>query len=57
MLRSELQEKVAALKLETQAALQLVFDELNKGQQQKLLKEEAIVALFNRYGVNYDGNN
>ena len=57
MLRTELFVKVVALKQETQAALQLVFDTLNKGQQQKLLKEEAIVALFDRYEVNYDGSN
>jgi hypothetical protein len=39
---------------ETKQALQLVFDELNNGQQKKLLKEEAIVELFDRYGVEYE---
>jgi len=39
---------------ETKAALQLVYDELNHGQQQKLLKDEAVKALFDRYGVEYD---
>lgn len=39
--------------LETRAALQLVYDTLNKGQQNKLLKEEAVKELFDRYGVNY----
>lgn len=53
MKKKELQEKVAAVKNETQAALQLVFDSLNNGQQNKLLKKEAIVKLFDRYGVNY----
>lgn len=53
MKKVELFEKVAAVKTETQAALQLVFDSLNQGQQNKLLKEEAIVKLFDRYGVNY----
>lgn len=38
---------------ETRQALQLVFDELNNGQQKKLLKEESIVELFDRYGVEY----
>jgi hypothetical protein len=38
---------------ETKQALQLVFDELNNGQQNKLLKEESIVELFDRYGVEY----
>lgn len=51
MYKDELQQKVAALKNETKAALQMVYDELNNGQQKKLLKNEAIAALFNRYGV------
>ncbi len=53
MKKKELQEKVSAIKTETQAALQLVYDSLNQGQQNKLLKEAAIVALFDRYGVSY----
>lgn len=40
-------------KNETKEALQMVFDQLNNGQQNKLLKEEKIVALFDRYGVEY----
>ena len=55
MLRVELIEKLETVKHETQAALQFVFDELNHGQQQKLLKNELVVALFDRYGVNYEG--
>jgi len=39
---------------ETRAALQLVFDSLNQGQQKKLLKEEAVKELFDRYGVIYE---
>lgn len=38
-------------KTETKDALQLVYDSLNQGQQNKLLKEEAVAALFARYGV------
>ena len=38
---------------ETQAALQLVYDSLNQGQQKKLLKEESVKELFDRYGVDY----
>lgn len=53
MKKTELQQKVAELKHETQAALQTVYDELNNGQQNKLLKNEAIKALFDRYGVQY----
>ena len=53
MKKIELKEKVLAIKTETQAALQTIYDELNNGQQQKLLKNEAIKALFDRYGVSY----
>lgn len=53
MNKNLLREKVEALKQETQAALQTVYDELNNGQQNKLLKNEAIKALFDRYGVQY----
>lgn len=38
---------------ETKTALQTVYDALNKGQQQKLLKEESVKELFDRYGVEY----
>ena len=37
---------------ETKEALQTVYDELNQGQQKKMLKKENIVKLFERYGVN-----
>lgn len=51
MNREELFNKVAAIKDETKNALQEVYNELNNGQQNKLLKNEAIKALFERYGV------
>lgn len=38
---------------ETKVALQTVYDALNQGQQKKLLKEEAVKELFDRYGVEY----
>lgn len=40
-----------AVYAETQAALQLVYDNLNHGQQQKLLKEPQVKALFEHYEV------
>lgn len=43
-----------AVYLETKQALQLVYDSLNQGQQNKLLKEPAIKELFEHYGVAYD---
>lgn len=53
MIKKDLLEKVAKAKTETKDALQLVYNELNNGQQKKLLKEEAIKSLFDRYGVEY----
>lgn len=53
MKREDLFNKVAAVKSETQIALQTVYDELNQGQQKKILKNEAVKALFDRYGVVY----
>ena len=49
--KNTLNEAVNACKNETKEALQTVYDELNNGQQNKLLKNEAIKALFERYGV------
>lgn len=42
-----------AKKAETRDALQTVFDALNQGQQQKLMKDEKVKALFDLYGVDY----
>lgn len=53
MKKEDLFNKVAQIKTETKDALQMVFDELNNGQQKKLLKNEQIVKLFDRYGVDY----
>ena len=38
---------------ETKIALQTVYDALNQGQQKKILKEESVKELFDRYGVEY----
>ena len=51
MLRQDLYNRVKELKEETKNALQLVYDELNNGQQKKILKNEEVKALFERYGV------
>lgn len=51
MNKDTLNEAVNACKEETKNALQTVYDELNNGQQKKLLKNEAIKALFERYEV------
>lgn len=44
-------EKAEAVYVETKNALQTVFDALNKGQQNKILNNEEVKALFDRYGV------
>ena len=51
MNKDTLNEAVAACKAETKEALQAVYDELNQGQQKKLLQNDAIKALFERFGV------
>lgn len=51
--KKELFEKVAALKEETRIALQTVYDELNQGQQKKIIKSTEVKELFDRYGVKY----
>lgn len=53
MKRSELNAAVAETKTEVKDALQLVYDSLNQGQQKKIVKEEAVKALFDLYGVEY----
>lgn len=54
MKKNELTQAVAVAKNDTRAALQTVYDALNKGQQQKLVKDEAVKALFDLYGVEYE---
>jgi hypothetical protein len=44
-------DKAQAVFDETKNALQTVYDALNKGQQQKILKDEEVKALFDRYEV------
>lgn len=44
-------EKAEAVYTETQQALQTVYDAMNKGQQNKILKNEEVKVLFDRYGV------
>lgn len=44
-------EKAESVKNETQQALQTVYDALNSGQQKKILKNEEVKALFDRYDV------
>ena len=47
----ELSIAVERCKMETKTALDLIFENLNHGQTQKLLKNQEIKELVDRYGV------
>lgn len=47
-------DAVENAKAETKSALQTVYDSMNQGQRKKLVKDDAIKSLFNRYGVEYN---
>ena len=49
----ELKEKTTAVVVDIRTALQTMYDALNPGQRKKIVKNEAVKALFDRYGVNY----
>ena len=53
MTKTELNAVVKAFKSETKAALQTVYDALNRGQQKQLIKDEAVKKLFDRFDVEY----
>jgi hypothetical protein len=53
MTRDELMTAVEAAKIDTKNALQTVYDALNHGQQKQIVKDEAVKALFDLYGVEY----
>ena len=51
---SDLRERVIAYNKEVKSALQAVYNDLNHGQRKKLLRNPAIRAMFERYGVETD---
>lgn len=53
MKRVELVQSVESFKIETRNALQVLYDALNQGQQKKIVKDETVKALFDKYGVKY----
>lgn len=57
MKKNVLKTKTAAVKNDTANSLQLIFNSLNKGQRTKLLKDERIIEIFNRYNVDYREEN
>lgn len=54
MTRYELKENTKTAKTETKDALQIVYDALNSGQKKKIVKDEKVKKVFDRYGVNYE---
>ena len=44
-------DKVITYNLEIKTALQTMYNALNQGQRKKILKNEKVKALFERYGV------
>ncbi len=53
MTRDELMAAVEEAKTTTREALQTVYDAMNNGQQKQIVKNEAVKALFDNYGVEY----
>lgn len=53
MTKKELSAAVSAAKSDTKNALQTVYDALNQGQKKQIVKDAAVKALFDRYGVAY----
>lgn len=53
MTKNQLEIKTNTVVEETRIALQTVYDSLNQGQQKKIVKDEKVKALFDRYGVEY----
>ena len=50
-----MREKVIAYNIELKTAIETIYNELNHGQQKKLLKNEKVKALFDRYKIKYEG--
>lgn len=53
MKKSELEAKTNEVINNTKNALQTMYDALNQGQQKKIIKNQEVKELFDRYGVEY----
>lgn len=53
MTKYELKKNTGTAKTETKDALQIVYDALNSGQKKKVVKNEKVKEVFDRYGVEY----
>ena len=54
MKKKTLKARVQSAKSETKEALQTVYDALNQGQRKKIVKDEKVAKLFERYEVTTD---
>ena len=53
MKKEHLNSLVKDTKTETREALQILVDELNQGQQKKIVKNKKVKELLDNYGVEY----
>lgn len=53
MNRYELHNAVEQARKESKEALQLLWDNVNKGQKKQILKDPEVVEMFDRFGVDY----
>ena len=49
----KLVDKIIAYNIEIKTALQTMYDALNQGHRKKIIKNEKVKALFDRYSVTY----
>jgi hypothetical protein len=54
MTKAELSLAVSSFKEETAAAIRTMYDALNHGQKKQIVKNEAVAALFERFGIEQD---
>jgi hypothetical protein len=54
MTKSELQQKVITAKEDIVNAIMIMYNALNSGQQKKILKDEQVALLFERYNIKVD---
>ena len=53
MLKIELDQAIELAREEARAALQLLWNNVNKGQKKQILKDPEVVEMFDRFGVDY----
>ena len=52
--KEQLTAAAASAKSETREVLQTVYNELNNGQKKKLVNNDKVRAIFDRFGVEYE---